>query len=311
MVRTVLPAKSGLPYENPLWIPGGRILFGFDGRLNTASVHGGKPRRVVFPDCAAFDSCYESNFILSPDRRIAAVTACDCGDPHSAPGIVLVSLNTARPVVLTTALTADEQHDPIVDRVLAFSPGGEQLVFSRASWDPSRGAGASVLMAMRLGGGQAVPLAQSGIPGASLVPSDVRQVQWSPDGRWVAFVENQRLEVVQTAGESTPQVLATDFGPCAFRGDAFSWSPSSKLIAYDGCPNQANARLMTVRPDGTHTTDLLRDRRLTYVSDGWSGGGPQWSPDGSRLVFLAHAVGRRTVHVWTIRANGRALTRLG
>ena len=312
MVRTILSAKSGLSYESPLWSPGARILFGFDGRLFSASVQGGKPQRVVFSHCRAVDRCHESNFILSPNRRVAAVTACDCGDPHFSPGIELVKLNAARPAALSTPLSAEEQDKPIDDEILAFSPGGKQLVFSRATRGPSQGEVSSpVLMAFRIGDSQPVPLTQSGIPGASLVPSDVQQVQWSPDGRWVAFVESQKLEVAPTAGRSAPHVLATDFGPCAFRGDAFSWSPNSKLLAYDGCPNQANARLMTVRPDGTHMTNLLKDRRLTYVSDGRSEGGPQWSPDGSRLVFLAHAVGRRTVHVWTIRADGSALTRLG
>ena len=64
-------------------------------------------------------------------------------------------------------------------------------------------------MAAPIGGGKPVPLAQSGIPGAGLVPNDAPQVQWSPDGRWVAFVENQSLEVVRTAGGSAPRVLAT------------------------------------------------------------------------------------------------------
>ena len=309
-VRTVVHAKFRLSYDSPLWVGGGRLVFSFSGRLFSVKVQGGKPKRVVFPGCNTLSRCYEANVILSPDRKTAAVTTCDCGDPHLAPGIGLVRLNTARPVVLTTPLTAEEQNDAIVDTVLAFSPGGEQLVFRRASWDQREGAGSSVLMAMRLGGGEPVPLAQSGIPGAALVPSDAKQVQWSPDGRWVAYVENQTFEVVPTAGGEAPRALATDFGPCAMLGDAFSWSPTSKVIAYDGCPGQGNARLTTVRPDGTHRTDLLRGRRLIYVSDGQNAGGPQWSPNGSRLVLLARGTGHRTVHVWTIRANGRDLTRV-
>jgi WD40-like Beta Propeller Repeat len=307
-VRTVLP-PSVLRYDSPLWIGGGRLLFGFDGRLTSVSVRGGKAKRVAFPDCHALSRCYESNVILSPNGKIAAVTTCDCGDPHPSPGIGLVKLNRARPVLLTTPLTAQEQDASIFDKILAFSPGGEQLVFSRAPWDEWDGPGTSVLMAMRLSGGDPVPLTQSGIPGASLVPSDAQQAQWSPDGRWVAFVRNQSLEVVPTTGGAAPRVLASDFGPCAFPGDGFSWSPTSKAIAYDGCPNQGNPQLMTVRPNGTHPTDPLRGRRLTLVTVYERG--PQWSPDGSRLLFTAHRIGHRTVHVWTIRASGRDLTRLG
>jgi Tol biopolymer transport system component len=166
-------------------------------------------------------------------------------------------------------------------------------------------------MAMRLSGGDPVPLTQSRIQGASLVPNDVQQVQWSPDGRWVAFVEGHNLEVVPTTGEAAPRVLATDFGPCAYSGtDRFSWSPTSKLIAYDSCPNQGDPQLRTVRPDGTHLTDLLsRHRGLTLVSSYPSG--PQWSPDGTRIVFAASGYIQPTVHIWTIRANGHNLTRIG
>jgi hypothetical protein len=67
---------------------------------------------------------------------------------------------------------------------------------------------------------------------------------------------------------------------------------------------------MTISPDGTHLTDLLKGRSLQYV---WHFGlaGPQWSPDGSRLLFLAHRISHRMVHVWTVRANGHDLTKLG
>jgi hypothetical protein len=62
---------------------------------------------------------------------------------------------------------------------------------------------------------------------------------------------------------------------------------------------------MTVRPDGTHLTNLLQHRRLTHVGYG------QRAPNGSRLVFLASRPRLQIVHVWTIRANGHDLTRIG
>jgi hypothetical protein len=69
---------------------------------------------------------------------------------------------------------------------------------------------------------------------------------------------------------------------------------------------------MTVRPDGTHLTDLLKHHQWMYVNT--LSGLPepaQWSPDGSRLLFLATQAYGAYSSVFSIRPNGRHLTRLG
>ena len=297
------------------WTASGRIVFSVNALLLSVSVRGGKPKGLLFPSCrrppeSSNPQCYPAAFLLSPNREIAAVDTSDF-DPHVPDGIALATVNAAKPAVLPTPLTAEEQESSIFDSLLAFSPDGRQLVFSRTPWDSLGGnTGPPVLMAIRLSGGGPVPLAQSGIPGAGLVPNDVRQVQWSPDGRWIAFVENSNLEVVPTAGGSAPRVLATC--PASYIRPDLSWSPTSKVIAFD-CTSQVtgSAEISTVRPDGTRLTDLLKDRPLAYVTQSETEGGPQWSPDGSRLLLLAHRIGYRAVHVWTVRPNGAHLTRLG
>jgi Tol biopolymer transport system component len=172
-------------------------------------------------------------------------------------------------------------------------------------------------MAARLPGGAPVRLAQSGIPGAALLPGDVQQIQWSPDGRWVAFVvgaglgEGHALSVVSTTGADATRVVATCPAPGFLSG--LAWSPTSDSIAFD-CTSSfdGRAQLITVSADGTHLTNLLSGRPLTYV--GYYSPGkraPEWSPDGFRLLFEARRVGHRRVHVWTIRADGSHLTQIG
>lgn len=310
-VHTIHAGGTDSPPFPVAWAAGGQILFDVGDGLEHVGVRGGNPKAIRSPSCRGL--CRPDGFILSPDRELAALELGG-GDPHEPLDIGLLSLKPGRsPVVLSTPLTAQEDGG-ITDGILDFSPDGSQLAFSRYPWDVFAGdvTGPQTLMAYRFGGGQPAPLTQSGIPGASLVPNDVWAARWSPDGRWVAYVRNQSLEVVPTTGETAPRVLATDFGPCAHGGDTLAWSPTSTLIAYDGCPDQGAARFTTVRPDGTHATDLLNGRPLTYVSDvEVAEASPQWSPDGSRLLFLARATGHRAVHVWTIRPNGRDLTRLG
>jgi hypothetical protein len=306
-VRTVFrPRSRGDSYDPLGWVAGGRIVYGNYGTLHIVGVRGGRQKQIALPH-------YPQEFILSPNREFAAVTIDGGGDPHQPESIALLRLKPGRaPLAIRTPLTAEEQG--VTDPILAFSPNGRQLVFSRAPWDPDLGTtGPAVLRAIRLSGGDSVPLAQSGLPGASLVPSDVQQMQWSSDGRWVAFVENQSLQVVPTAGGKAPRVLAScrdTSAPLLFLA-GFSWSPTSKLIAYD-CVDGENGggRIFTVRPDGTHRTDLLKNRSLTFAG-GYKGERlPQWSPDGSRLLVLAQQ-GLGPVHVWTIRPNGHGLTRRG
>jgi Tol biopolymer transport system component len=308
-VRTVL-AGRGFCCVRTQWAVRDRILVIPNVGLESVGVQGGKPKRLSFPSWRDAEG-----FILSPNRKYAAAAvSTDSGDPHSSWGIGLVKLSRGRdPVVVSTPLTGEEQG--LLDTVLAFSPDSRQLVFRRASWDGWT-TGPPSLLALPLSGGDPVPLALSGIPGASLVPDDVEQVQWSPDGRWIAFVENQTLEVVPTTGASAPHVLATDFQALyQYPIYDFSWSPTSAAIAYACCSNQRIEQLMTVHPDGTHLMNLLKDRPLAYagLAAGLVGGlgTPQWSPDSSRLLFTARRIGHRTVHVWTIRANGRDLIRRG
>jgi Tol biopolymer transport system component len=302
-----------------LWASGGQLLFNPSGGLKTVPVQGGKPKRIAFLSCGTDRNswgCATSGLTLSPNLKYAAtLTTSDPSDPHSSYGIGLVKLDPGKqPVVLVSPLTAEESFG-VIDSALAFSPDSTQLVFSRSSWD-GWDAGPSSVRAISLAGGGSVPLAQSGIPGASLVPNDAAQVQWSPNGSWVAYTEAdsagtfQRLEVVPTDA-GTPRVLAT----CNFSSLlGFSWSPTSNLIAYD-CEGQSDreesvesSQFETVKPDGTDSSDLLSGRNLAY-DQAFFGIGPRWSPDGSRLLFLAQRPLSDIAHVWTVRADGSHLTR--
>ena len=324
-VHTILAARGDCCRQLQ-WAADGRILVGlyprgtYNPRLESVGGQSGKPKRIVFSSCG-LERCPTWGFFLSPNRKYAAVTITnDCGDPHSCViGIGLVKLERGRePAVLPSPPFEGDRS------ALAFSPDGTQLVYSLNTWDGlSPDPAPTTLMAIRLGGGDSVPLAQSGIPGASLVPSDARQLQWSPDGRWVAYVESDNhgghsLEVVPTTGALPPRDLASCTGDGSGYDFEFNWSPTSKAIAYD-CntktnPSATNPRnqFMTVRPDGTHLINLLKGRHLAYTQDIY-GNGPQWSPDGSRLLFVASRIiygGPSSIgHVWTVRPNGRDLTR--
>lgn len=307
-MRTVLPASWGRCCGDLQWTADSRILYTTGFGLRSVPVKGSKSKRLLFGGCPNPHGCQVAGgFILSPDREYAATEiGSDFSDPNYGWGIGLVELKTGGPPkTLPTALTAEEAASPVIDTALAFSPDGKQLVFSRTPGDPAFVSGPPTLRAISVAGGSgSVPLAQSGIPGASLVPDDAEAVEWSPDGSWVAYVEddyaNPRLEVVATTGTDTPRSLAT----CDWYL-SFSWSPTSKRIAYSCESESGPIGFGTVAPDGTNATNLHKGHHLSFFPYS-----PQWSPDGSHLLFLARRYGP-IVHAWTIRPDGSHVVRVG
>ena len=273
------------------WAAGGRILFIANYTLMSLPTTGGKPTRLFSGT---------PWFILSPNGKTAAFEN-GAGQESAPDAIGLVDVRGGKPLMLPKPKNAS-------DSIAGFSPDGSELVFVRFPFPYRRclapcGDGGR-LMVEHLGGGAPVPLSRSGLIGASALPANARRTQWSPDGHWIAFVRNLKLEVVSTAGGS-PRVLATHFG-----ADAFSWSPNSALIAYDCCSNNPNEHLMTVDPHRTHRTVLGSKRSLRYISNDsldW----PQWSPDRSKLVFMARTgPGHPPTQIWIARADGHGLTRI-
>lgn len=279
--RTRTVTRGGAQFVVTIAWTGGNLILSDGERLSFVSAHGGKTKRIVFPDCEAQPRCTVSLTALSPNHKFAAVTACDCGrDPDT---IALLQLRPGKAPVATLEPLAD------TGEILAFSPDSTQLIYESS---------AGGLMALPVAGGDPVPVAQSGIPGIEVVPSDAEELQWSPDGRWLEYLEGDKLEAAPTNGDSPPRVLGTNVGV------RIAWSPSSKTIAYTSAGS-----LMTVRPDGSHPMVVVHGHHHPFRYADVDR--PQWSPDGSHLAFTTLGPTETTGHVWTVRPNGRNLTRRG
>jgi Tol biopolymer transport system component len=284
-IRTVLSAKNTNGCCDPmLWSPAGRILFDSNFTLISVPANGDKPIRL------ARDISW---FILSPNGETAAY---DGPGGHSPSGIGIVNVRGGKPVPVPRPARA-------ADSVDGFSPDGTDLVFDRV---PTLDGGpvAATRMVEHLSGGAPAPLSRTGMIGASHLPADAVQPQWSPNGRWIAFVHLGKLEVVKTVGARSPHVLA------GWVVGGFSWSPNSKLLACFCGQNREHVRFTTIAPADARRTVLWANRSLHYLSED-SEDRPQWSRDSAKLVFLARVgPGYPPIQVWVVDADGTGLNRI-
>jgi Tol biopolymer transport system component len=174
-------------------------------------------------------------------------------------GIVAVGVNGRRLRIVTRNYR---------DRSPSWSPDGSRLAFERAGR----------LYVIRLDG-----------TGLKLItPPQLNragQPAWSPDGRSIAFVRGRSLYVTRASGGPVRRIFQSgDSMP-----DRPSWSPDGTEIAFGlVTEDTATGSIAVVGSTGGGlrylTTAGVSDSpgNPDFVADDW---GPDWSPDGTRILF--------------------------
>jgi Tol biopolymer transport system component len=158
-----------------------------------------------------------------------------------------------------------------------------------SAWSPDSTrvvCGVSGLSIVDVATGAVTPLTQHG-SGAT----------WSPDGRTIAFQDQQQLWVVAATG-GTPRRLS------ARAIEGITWSPDSQRLAFGAWVGSGRARrvdLFTITVGGTDERQLVE-----------GAGSPVWSSDGTLLAVVKHLrkPPRDFYDVYTVKPDGSSLQRV-
>ncbi|UUU43713.1 amidohydrolase family protein [Streptomyces sp. NBC_00162] len=259
----VLEAERSRPVRGihlPSLSPDGRsVAFAALNALWVAPVTGGAPRKIVQAPATA----YVQGPVWTPDGRALLYT----DDRDGLNTVRRRELTGGRESVLAAGGRVYGALSPDGTRLAALDLAGRLLVRELAT-------GTETPLVAALGGG--------GLPGP---PS------WSPDGRYVALCDRNRLSRRFREGYNLIRIVDTTNGsarlhalaPHASLSDRYAsgpvWSPDGRFLA---CVSESALWLLPVAPDGTPTglARLLTDEPADH---------PSWSADSRTLLYQSCA----------------------
>lgn len=219
----------------------------------------------------------DPSFTRGPNGRIAFSSSRD-GNAE----IYVINGNGTFPVNLT--------ENPATDRDPVFSPDGTRIAFA------SDRTGDFEIYTMASTGGPATRLTNSA--GDDLEPS------WAPNGRQIVFrsARHGNNEIYRMNANGSGQTRLTNNAVSDF---APSFSPDGAEIVFQrytagGGVGQGN-EIFKMNADGQGQINLTNNAGA--INDG----GPEWSPDGTRIAFHSNRDGN--FEIYTMSATGGSVTR--
>lgn len=134
----------------------------------------------------------------------------------------------------------------------------------------------------------------SGFAQLTDTPENEFSPDWSPNGRWIAFQGDRRIEVIRPDGTERRKVPRTG------NSSHLSWRESRRIVYSAGSADGGD--IYTIRPDGSGK------RRLTRPHEG-ADELPRWAPEGECILFQ-RMTGVGHFDLFTMRRDGSRVRRL-
>jgi eukaryotic-like serine/threonine-protein kinase len=272
---------------SPAWSPdGGRIAFlrflGFTADILVIPSLGGQERKlgqITLP-------LRGGGLSWSPDGKFVAVSGLS---PSGNDGIYLVSVETSE-----KRLISSPPLEYIGDCYSSFSPDGRSLALIRYVGSVS----ADIYVVPMTADGQAATQPRRITSGLG----PILGLDWTPDGRSLVFS-------VATSFDMALRIVAVAGGqPAPLPGAGESgYTPSvsrhGNRLAYKR--SVANSNIWRIPGPNADNRKAAPEK---WIASTPGNDGPQYSPDGKRIVFISTRSG--TYEVWTCASNGRELAQL-
>ena len=197
-----------------------------------------------------------------------------------------------------THVTGDPETSPGAEKP-AWSPDGSTIAFDSLDDD-----GGVSVFTVPAGGGAFTRIAPvlmfNGEPAYS--PDGTKLVISADSGPGQAPAHG--IFILNSDGTGARQVTSVPAGfPDGYHSRP-KWSPNGRWIAFTQALRIHRAAVYVVRVDGTGLRRLTRPK--------WDAGNPDWSPDGSKLLFNSHFDPRpkQSANIYSIRPDGSHRTKL-